>query len=327
MEAFARVDPRIPQEVFVAVHTPALASSPAIPRRRFRVNPAYFFLAPYTVAMLMFSLGPAIYSLLLVFATFKVGRPQFFQAGFKNIETAFKDPYLLPAFGNVLRFLVVSVPFGLVFVVLLALLLHARPNRFSLAMRTVYFLPGAVTGPALVMLFLFTFNPDLSVFRSILYGVGLTDIKQVVNNDTAPVIFTIMGFFGGAGGWIAVFYGALQGVSEELIEAAVMDGCSPIQLAWLIKRPLISRYIAFMLINVLAGNVQLFAEPQLMSSVTATISNLWSPNLVSYNWAFGLGNFGASAVVSVLMMVIGIICAYTVIRATNFYSTDATSSN
>jgi multiple sugar transport system permease protein len=302
-----------------------MVKTPVRSARRFRVNPAYIFLLPYLIAMFLFSLGPAIYALLLTFATFKAGRPQFFAAGFKNIVTVFKDPYLMPAFGNVLRFLVVSVPFGLVFVVLLALLLHARPNRFSLFMRTVYFLPGAVTGPALVMLFLFTFNPDLSVFRPVLHFMGYTDLKQVVNNDTAPVIFTLMGFFGGAGGWIAVFFGALQGISEELIEAAVMDGCNPLQLAWLIKRPLITRYIAFMLIIVMAGNVQLFAEPQLMSSASATISNQWSPNLVSYNWAFGLGNFGASAVISVLMMIIGIICAYGVIRATNFYSTEQTA--
>ena len=112
--------------------------------------------------------------------------------------------FLLPAFQNVGRFLLVSIPFGLIFVVLLAMLLHARPNRFSLTMRTLYFVPGAVVGPPLVMLFLFTFNPDLSVFRSILHLIGYTDIKEVVNNDTAPVIFTLMGFFGGAGGWIAV---------------------------------------------------------------------------------------------------------------------------
>ena len=310
----------------MAVQTPAIIKTPAKSARRFRINPAYIFLLPYLAAMFMFSLGPALYSLLLTFASFKGGKPQFFQAGFTNIVRAFKDPYLLPAFGNVLRYLVVSVPFGLIFVVLLALLLHARPNRFSLAMRTIYFLPGAVTGPALVMLFLFTFNPDLSVFRPILHVLGFTDIKQVVNNDTAPVIFTIMGFFGGAGGWIAVFFGALQGISEEIIEAAIMDGCNPFQLAWLIKRPLISRYVAFMLINVMAGNVQLFAEPQLMSGVTATISNLWSPNLVAYNWAFGLGNFGASAVISVLMMIIGVVLAYSIIRATNFYSTDASAS-
>jgi multiple sugar transport system permease protein len=311
----------------MAAQTQVLVTSAARPSGRFKFNPAYIFLLPYMISMVMFSLGPAVYAFILMFATFKVGRPQFFTAGFKNIVTALKDPVLLPAFENVVRFLLVSIPFGLIFVLLLAMLLHARPNRFSLAMRTIYFIPGAVVGPPLVMLFLFTLNPDLSVFRSILHFVGYTDIKQVVNNDTAPAVFTLMGFFGGAGGWIAVMYGAMHGISEELIEAAIMDGCNPIQLAWLIKRPLIGRYIAFMLINVLAGNVQLFSEPQLMSSVTATIDKLWSPNLVSYNWAFGIGNFGASAVISVLMMILGIVCAYAVIRATNFYSNEMTANN
>ncbi len=303
-----------------------LVTSPVKASSRVKFNPAYLFLLPYFIAMIMFSLGPAVYAFILMFATFKVGRPQFFTAGFKNILTAFNDPVLLPAFGNVVRFLLVSIPFGLIFVVLLAMLLHARPNRFSLTMRTIYFIPGAVVGPPLVMLFLFTLNPDLSVFRPVLHFLGFTDIKQVVNDNTAPMVFTLMGFFGGAGGWIAVMYGAMQGISDELIEAAVMDGANPVQLAWLIKRPLIGRYIAFMLISVVAGNVQLFAEPQLMSTVTATIDKLWSPNLVSYNWAFGIGNFGASAVISVLMMVLGVACAYAIIRATNFYANEMTAS-
>jgi len=311
----------------MAVQAQAMVTAPAQTARRFRINPAYIFLLPYIISMVMFSLGPAVYALVLMFATFKKGQPQFFTAGTKNIITALKDPYLLPAFENVGRFLLISIPFGLIFVVLLAMLLHARPSRFSLAMRTVYFIPGAVVGPPLVMLFLFTFNPDLSVFRDILHLIGFTDIKQVVNNDTAPVIFTLMGFFGGAGGWIAVMYGAMQGISEELIEAAIMDGCNPIQLAWLIKRPLIGRYIAFMLITVVAGNVQLFAEPQLMSTVTATIDKEWSPNLISYTWAFGIGNFGAAAVISVLMIILGIICAYAIIRATNFYSSEIAVHN
>jgi len=311
----------------MATQTQVLVSAPTRPRWRFRINPAYVFLLPYLISMIMFSLGPAVYAFVLMFATFKGGKPQFFTAGLANILTALKDRDLVPAFENVGRFLLVSIPFGLIFVVLLAMLLHARPNRFSLAMRTLYFIPGAVVGPPLVMLFLFTLNPDLSVFRSFLHLLGFTDIKQVVNNNTAPVIFTVMGFFGGAGGWIAVMYGAMQGISEELIEAAVMDGCNPIQLAWLIKRPLIGRYIAFMLITIVAGNVQLFAEPQLMSTVTATIDKLWSPNLISYNWAFGIGNFGAASVISVLMIILGIVCAYAVIRATNFYSSEIAVEN
>ena len=81
----------------MAVQSQVMVLAPARPARRFRINPAYIFLLPYLVAMVMFSLGPAVYAFILMFATFKVGRPQFFQAGFKNIVTALNDPFLLPA--------------------------------------------------------------------------------------------------------------------------------------------------------------------------------------------------------------------------------------
>src|SRR5712692_10552556 len=104
----------------MATQTQVMVTSAAKPARRVKFNPAYVFLLPYVISMIMFSLGPAAYAFILMFATFKVGRPQFFTAGFRNIVTAFKDPVLLPAFANVLRFLLVSIPFGLIFVVLLA---------------------------------------------------------------------------------------------------------------------------------------------------------------------------------------------------------------
>jgi multiple sugar transport system permease protein len=310
----------------MAAQTQAIANPPARPRRRFSIHPAYIFLTPYLIAMVLFALGPALYSLLLSFATFQEGRPVFFAAGFKNIITVFKDPFLLPSFWNVIKFLLASVPFGILFVVFLSLLLHARASGLSNVMRTLYFIPTAVTGPALVLVFLFVLNPDLSVFRPLLHGIGFQDIKQIINNNYAPVVFTLMGFFVGAGTWIAIFYGALQGISEELIEAAIMDGCNPVQLAWLIKRPLIGRYVAYMTILVLSGNVQLFVEPQLMSTQTATITNLWSPNLLAYDYAFRRGNFGSGAVIGVMMMIIGIALAYIVIKVTNFYSTEISAS-
>ncbi|MCE5259888.1 MAG: sugar ABC transporter permease [Chloroflexi bacterium] len=307
----------------MAAKTEALAVKATAPRRHLRIHPAFLFLTPYLAAMLLFSLGPALYSLLISFATFKKGVPVFFAAGLDNYITVFKDPFLWPAFWNVIKFVAISVPFGIIFVVFLSLLLHARVSHASNAFRTLYFIPAAVSGPALVLVFLFTLNPDLSVFRSFLHMLGFVDIKEVVNNNYAPFVFTLMGFYVGAGSWVAIFYGALQGIPEEIIEAAIIDGCSPLQLAWLIKRPLIGRYIAYMALNVLAGNVQLFVEPQLMSTVTATISKTYSPNLLAYDYAFKRGNFGAGAVISVMMMIIGVTLAYVVIKSTNFYSIEA----
>ncbi len=46
-----------------------------------------------------------------------------------------------------------------------------------------------------------------------------------------PLIFAIIAFWTGAGGWIIVMYGALNNISTEIMEAARIDGASPVQIA------------------------------------------------------------------------------------------------
>jgi len=285
---------------------------------------AHLFVLPYVLFLLIFGVAPGLYALVISFADFRDGTPHLFEAGLRNYVTAFTDFRFLPAFRNVLLFLLVSLPSGVIGVVALALLLHARPGRLATALRTIYFVPGAVAGPTAVILAIFMFDPNVSPFRFLLRPLGYEHVIDVITSGHLPLIFTLMGFFAGAGGWIAIFYGALNNISQEVLEAATIDGCSAWQLALFIKRPLIGSYIVYMLILTFAGNVQLFAEPQLISaSGAAPIDANWAPNQLGYTFAFGLGNFGASAAISLVMLLIGLIGAVLVIVATDFYRTEA----
>ena len=225
--------------------------------RRRLVHPAHFFVLPHTIFLLLFGLAPALYALLLSFATFKQGRPQFFEAGLSNYLTAYSDFRFGTAFIHVGQFLAISLPLGIVGVIALALVLHAREDRLSSIMRTLYFVPGAVAGPTVVLLAIFMFDPLVSPFGPALQALGVTSLGQVTRNDNLPLLFTLMGFFAGAGGWIAIFYGALNGISREVLEAAIVDGCSTWRLAISVKLPLIRPYVIYMLILTFAGNVQL----------------------------------------------------------------------
>jgi multiple sugar transport system permease protein len=279
--------------------------------------------------LLAFGVGPGIYALLISFSKTVGGRPQLFQAGLKNYTTAFSDFRFGPAIMHMVQFLAVSIPLGIITVLFLSLLLHGRRNWFSTAMRTVYFVPGAVAGPALVLVAIFMFDPNVSPFGVLLRSVfGYKLVGEVIREANLPLLFTLTGFFGGAGGWIAIFYGALNGISTEVTEAAIIDGCNNLQLALRIKMPLIRPYIAYMMILTFAGNVQLFAEPQLIGRAPgSTISPYWSPNQLGYAFAFELGNFGAAAALSMLLLVIGVIGAFIVIRATNLFRTEASSDS
>jgi multiple sugar transport system permease protein len=133
-----------------------------------------------------------------------------------------------------------------------------------------------------------------------------------------------MYFFASAGGWIAIFYGALNGIDEEIMEAAVIDGCGPARMALSIKLPLIRPYIIYMVILTFASNVQLFAEPVLLSYVRAlTVNDYWSPNQLSYAFAFELGAFGLAAVLSLIMLAIALLGAALIVLRTQFFRTDS----
>lgn len=298
----------------------AARSAPPRRKRRIHLLGPHLFALPYVVVLLIFGVVPAVYALSMSFARFVGGRPQFFQAGLRNYAIALNDTRFLESFENVGRYLLVSMPIGVAGVLIMALLLHARPGRIALFFRTVFFVPSAFAGPALVLLAFFVLNPVTSPFRPLLLAMGLQTSTDVYIDDNYPLLFTIMGFFAGAGSWVAIFYGALNAISKEVLEAAVVDGCTSAQIAWYIKLPMILPYIAYMLILLFAGNVQLFAEPQL-----ANVAD-WSPNQLAYSYAFVIGNFGVSAAISLAMMVIGLVAATLIIRYTGFYQTDATAS-
>lgn len=297
---------------------PVLSRSSA--RRGVRLTAAHAFLLPYVVLLILFGIVPGIYAIVISFAKFVGGRPQYFQAGIANYITAYSDFRFLPAIGNILSYVLISIPFGVVAVIAISLWLHAKPGSVAAVFRTLFFIPGAFAGPALVLLAFFMFSPTTSPFGFLLRALGFESSAEVTLKDNYPILFTILGFFAGAGGWVAIFYGALNGISKEVMEAAIMDGCNPLQAAISVKLPLIRPYVAYMVMLTVANNVQLFAEPQLFGS------KYWSPNQLGYAFAFEIGNFGASAAISLLMVVVGLIAATVIIKFSGFYQTEATAS-
>lgn len=110
--------------------------------RRWFPTTADLLVLPYALFLLAFGVLPGIYALVLSFAAFPLGTPQYFAAGLQNYATALHDFRFVPAFVNIFQFLIISVPFGVIGVTGIALLLHARSGRFSEVMRTIYFLGG-----------------------------------------------------------------------------------------------------------------------------------------------------------------------------------------
>jgi len=99
-----------------------------------------------------------------------------------------------------------------------------------------------------------------------------------------------------------------------------VDGCTPFQLAIRIKLPLIRKYIIYMAVLIFAGGLQIFVEPQLLTtSVYAGIASAWSFDQLSYDLAFKSGDFGGASALSIMLLIPSFLGALVVIFKTDMF--------
>jgi multiple sugar transport system permease protein len=262
---------------------------------------AYVFCSGYVLLLLVFGVLPMVYALYLSFT--KSG--QF--VGLDNYVKAVGDFRFLPAVQHVAAFLVIWVVTLTVLVTLLALIVHAMRVRWlSSTARFLFFIPGAFAGAASVMLWLFLLNPSVSPVSFVLKWFGYTNFVQAIDLNNLPLIFTVVAFWTGAGGWIIIMYGALNNISDEIMEAARCDGASAIKTAWYIQLPLIRKWIAYMVVISVAVGTQLFAEPKILAQASRNqIPKHYSLNQLAYVTAFGpQADFNSSAAISMMLLVV-----------------------
>lgn len=283
-----------------------------------RALTGWLFASPYVLLLLAFGLLPAGYA---IYESFQlVAEPG--AMGLGNWGTVFGDFRFWPAVKNVALFMGIWIPVMIVGTLVLALLLHEKVSRFGTAMRLIYFLPGAVTGSAAVLLWYFMLSPQLSPYQSALESMGISSNNEMFTSRNLALIFALVAFMTGVGSWVVIMFGAMQSVPADVLEAARIDGAGTIRIALTIKLPLISKYIVYMTILCFAYALQIFVEPQLFYSITNAGSTSWSLNQLGYTFAFQQGDFGQAAVISVVLLLLSSVAALWLVFRTNFFQTE-----
>lgn len=295
-----------------------------VARRSQRRATGWSFVGLYVALLVVFGLVPVGYAIVTAFAVTPVIGPTYFSP-IENFVAVLGDYRLPTASLNVLAYLAIWLPLLLVVVFGVALMLDAKRTRFAALTRFVSYVPGAVTGSAAALLWLFMFTPSVSPVPALLAPL-VGPNGSAISDSTLPVVLAVMGVAIGAGGWIVMLYGALTALPAELIEAARIDGANAWQQVWHVKLPMIRSYIAFILIVSLAAGFQVFVEPQVLGTgARGQISSTWSVNQLVYSYAAGESNYGRASALSIVLLVITVTAAVIVIKKTRFYSIDGRS--
>ena len=221
-------------------------------------------------------------------------------------------------------YLVMWLVLVVVLTVVVAVILRGRLRPgLSAVFRFLYYIPGALAGVASVLVWLFMLDPAVSPVSGLLRALGFDTFAAVLTPSNLPVIFVLIAFWTGAGGWIVVMYGALNNIPDEVLEAARVDGAGFWQSAWHIQIPMIRKWIVYMAILAFAAGTQLFVEPQLLQTASlGRVNPTWSPNQLAYVYAFQRGDFNGAAAASIFLLALGLICAGILVTRSGLFKAD-----
>jgi multiple sugar transport system permease protein len=277
------------------------------------------FVSGYVVLLLAFGVLPTLYAVYLAFTNV---RGQF--TGVNQFVRVFGDFRFGPAFADILAYLVIWLVLIVVLTVAVAIILRGRmPARLSSVLRFLYYIPGALAGVASILVWLFMLDPSVSPATWLLKALGFGTFAQVLAPGHLSLIFALIAFWTGAGGWIVVMYGALNNISDEVLEAARIDGAGPWRTAIHIQIPMIRKWIVYLAILAFASGTQLFVEPQLLQTASlGRVSPTWSPNQLAYVYAFQHGDFNGAAAISLVLLVLGLLCAGLLVTRSGLFKAD-----
>ncbi|WP_060907807.1 carbohydrate ABC transporter permease [Streptomyces scabiei] len=277
------------------------------------------FVAAYVLLLIAFGIVPTGYA---VYFAFTDAGGTF--TGFTNFVTTAQDFRFADAVSHVALYLVFWLVSLVVFVVGLALLLHRlATGTTGQALRFLYYIPGALAGAASVLVWLFMLDPTVSPVSALLGMLGFDTFGEVIAPGNLALLFTIIAFWTGAGGWIVVMYGALNNIPKDVMEAAHIDGASAWQTAWHVQIPMLRKWIVYMVILAFAGGAQLFVEPQLLSLASVGVAGRdYSLNQLTYDFAFQMNNINGAAAVSVELLVVSVSAAALFVARSGFFDAD-----
>ena len=264
-------------------------------------NAGFLYIVPWLIGFLIFKVYPFASSLYYSFTNYDLFSG-ISKMGLMNYQKIFTDSDIIRAFAVTFKYAIFDVPLKLIFALFIAYILNFKLKGVNF-FRTAYYIPSILGGSiAIAILWRAIFNTD-GLINTVLGFFGIAKINWMAGANSALLVIILLRVwqFGSA---MVIFLAALKGVSQDLYEAASIDGAGKWTQFFKITVPIITPVIFYNLITQLCQAFQEFNSPYLVTKggpngATTLIS------LLIYNNAFLRHKMGmASAQAWILFIIV-----------------------
>ncbi|MBQ6927723.1 MAG: sugar ABC transporter permease [Oscillospiraceae bacterium] len=265
---------------------------------------AYLFLLPFLIFFVGFVLYPMFMCLYTSFFDATMGRKDIF-IGLQNYKELAADPVFWIALKNTMIIVIVSVPVTCAFSLWVATIISRMPVAATSAFRCIFYLPVVTGSVAVTMVWKWMFNNYYGIFNYLGKSMGLISksINWLGDPKYALGCIILILLTTSVGQPIVLYVSALDNVDKSLVEAAEVDGATPMQAFWRVKWPQMMPTTLYILVITTINSFQCFALIQLLTSGGPKNSTMTIMYYIYYN-AFKLYRYGYGNAMGVILAII-----------------------
>lgn len=267
---------------------------------------AWLFNTPYVLYTVIFLVLPLVWALWLSVTDWNLMTPKYNIIGLDNFKQLISDENVQAAFWNSLRYLVPIVLLCFVVGVGVALLTSKLPDRVKGIAATLFFIPYLTSGVAtsVMVKYVFSYNSSLNEFLRNRFSL---DINWLQSGAAFWILIAMIVWK--MGGYYALFVlSAIESVSEDIYEAALLDGCTGFKKFTKITLPMITPTVTSVIVLAAGLSFQIFSEPFLLTgggpdmTTTTWQLEIYKASFVSLNAGYG----AAMAIVNAIQIFVTI---------------------
>lgn len=265
----------------------------------------YLFVLPAVVCICLFLLTPVGMTFRNSFHFFNMMRPNAQKfIWFENYVHLFETPLFITALKNTFLYAIMFVPIVVIASFLLAMFSNQKKKGIAL-FRTAFFNPVLLSMTVVSILWTFIYNPTpgYGLINTLLEKIGLPSVRFLRGKDTALPSIMVMSAWQIAGYYMMIYLAGLQGVPNELYEAASIDGASRMQSVLHITIPSLHNVTVFVVLMTTMAAMKMFTPSYVMTSGGPDNS---TTTLVFYIYQQGITyrNVGYASAISVVYFII-----------------------
>ncbi len=261
---------------------------------------AWGLMAPALIFMLAFTVFPVFRSIWLSLSKYKLGMEHAEFIGMENYIKLAGSKLFWKVMGNTIAFALMTVLPSMAVGLGLAMLVN-RKSRGVGFIRTSFFYPVIMPMIAIASVWMFIYMAKNGLFDQLLASFGLKPMNVLSNKRTVLPAMAVMYVWKEAGYLMVFFLSGIQSISEELLEAAKIDGADGWTIFRKITMPLLAPTFLFVSTIAFTNCFKLVDHVVIM---TEGAPNNASTLLLYYIYQQGFTNFnyGVSSALTVIML-------------------------